>query len=247
MHSIKFSQGIADTDARVYSNGAQGYEKLQSAMPENTSTTLTTNQDESVHTHGGASSLASPEDAAERTLQCGLHACRVIREEIYLTGHKSTNKQRLDVERHITNDRLLQAAKAILSTREFEIGSDAYIRSAREAKGHNCDELAVLVYDWVSGNSTEEVNVISLNGMHKVAILGTMPDDLPDDMEKWPPHVTVVDPWANVVCPAKEYPKCFAAKMEKWEASRKLIQSKGEWISPLDPAWLAMFKRSDSA
>ena len=59
------------------------------------------------------------------------------------------------------------------------------------------------------------------------------------DMEEWPEHFAVCDPWANLCCLGKDYPEEFKKKMGKWEKDgKKITMDAGNFISPTDSGWI---------
>jgi hypothetical protein len=63
-----------------------------------------------------------------------------------------------------------------------------------------------------------------------------------DAMNLWPSGIWVCDPWAKLVCPAKEYYEKFTKKMDKWKADGKRILYKGEWLPPNDVNYIGTIK-----
>lgn len=62
-------------------------------------------------------------------------------------------------------------------------------------------------------------------------------------MMEWPNHLAICDPWANIACPAREYPDRFAAKMDKWVRDKKTIWFNDRWGAPNQADWLAAVLR----
>lgn len=105
----------------------------------------------------------------------------------------------------------------------------------------SCDGLSNAVKDYVSyKHPNVQVSSLSLPG-HTLAAVGTIPPEcinLP--LAAWPKHLYMCDPWANIVCPAPEYPAKFAEKMEKWKSDHKQIRFDNDtWIDPTDDKWLS--------
>jgi hypothetical protein len=110
----------------------------------------------------------------------------------------------------------------------------------------NCDGLAVAVADYVADQHPLAAVSIGALSVHAFSVIGAIePETANLPLSAWPSHIYVCDPWANIACPAPEYPTRFEQKMEKWHKSGKLILSlDGKWISPLDPTWVSCVKEA---
>ncbi|MCG1043138.1 hypothetical protein KQH60_11575 [Mycetohabitans sp. B8] len=104
----------------------------------------------------------------------------------------------------------------------------------------NCDGLAAAVTDYIAyRHPLAPVSTGALPG-HAFAIIGAIdPENVNLPLSAWPSHIYICDPWANIACPAPEYPDKFEQKMKKWHESGKFIGTDGKWISSLDPKWLS--------
>lgn len=106
----------------------------------------------------------------------------------------------------------------------------------------NCHGLAVAAMDYVKSRYPNmQVALLGFATDHAVAVLGTLEAELKAaPLNKWPKHLFICDPWANIVCSAPEYRDKFFAKMEKWKSVDKLIlNSSNEWVCPINSKWLA--------
>jgi hypothetical protein len=56
--------------------------------------------------------------------------------------------------------------------------------------------------------------------------------------------VWIVDPWANISCPAPQYIGRIIAKMKKWEADGKKIIDGVARIDPTDSEWINDLRNS---
>lgn len=52
------------------------------------------------------------------------------------------------------------------------------------------------------------------------------------DLLNAPADAWVMDPWAEIVCPAREYPRLFKEKMHVWDLEGKLVMHKGVLLRP---------------
>jgi hypothetical protein len=186
---------------------------------------------------------------ASRNEACAHEALRNVRLALYSTetgSSKSTNKfypaQRESEIRRVEQgphpDRHGAAASAVNSRHYSALVSTSIWQSKRI----NCDDLAFAVTDVLAYAHPEvPVSYALLPDSHAFAIVGAIPEDCAHrPLAAWPSHIYICDPWANIVCPAPEFPSKFGAKMQKWQAGGKVIRnSKGEWIPPTDPAWVA--------
>lgn len=59
------------------------------------------------------------------------------------------------------------------------------------------------------------------------------------NMKLWHRDTYVCDPWCNIACRAKDYPKQFIDKMEKWENRGKLVgYPPTGFVHPTEPEWI---------
>jgi hypothetical protein len=116
-------------------------------------------------------------------------------------------------------------------------------RSIWQSTSVNCDGLALSALDFISRTHPNvQVSSVSVPG-HTLALVGTIDITcINSPFSEWPSHLYVCDPWANIACPAPEYPQRFAQKMEKWESEHKQIFSGGEWLSPTNEKWVSCAK-----
>jgi hypothetical protein len=124
--------------------------------------------------------------------------------------------------------------------RRFELAG----LSANAWAGHsrNCGALCRAVEDYLGdGFRSVQTARVELRPEHVMVVVGSFDPALAHrPMSDWPPHLHVCDPWANIACPAPEYPRRFQDKMRKWEADGKrlLITGTTGWQSPTLHAWL---------
>ena len=144
------------------------------------------------------------------------------------------------------NIRIAKARAELHSIRAFmpsNLGTDSSffeIQKAINAQGHNCYELALAgagILDSV--NFKEQVRMLALEDFNHAAILmgHIPPKGLPKNMEEWPSHLAICDPWSNIACSAQKYIPRVMEKMQKWERRGKKVYDyhKGFFRSPISP------------
>ncbi|WP_437964175.1 hypothetical protein WMF04_31245 [Sorangium sp. So ce260] len=114
----------------------------------------------------------------------------------------------------------------------------------REEKVGNCFDLAaltmLLLFEERGSSPGAEVDVVRLGdplpaeqdrgfrGDHAFAVLNPPPADengnYPDSFDDWGDAI-IVDAWANIACPARDYPERWVEKMNRWKESGKLIDT----------------------
>lgn len=194
---------------------------------------------------------AAPGDArwAKENGECANEALRAVRLALYSKKHgsfKSTNKfslKRIESERV----RLTQGKFAVMNDPSaVNRRHYAALRSKNiwESTHINCDGLTAAAMDYVSHRHPRVP--VSLGGVpeHAFAIIGAVkPEYASLTLDKWPSHLYVCDPWANIACSAPEYPDKFMEKMKKWHDNGKLVLTRdGTWISPQNPKLLYCVK-----
>lgn len=166
-----------------------------------------------------------------------------VKEEIYnKSNFKSSNKTSLKKNDTLENERMQAASDHIDAIRAprnvFNLKKAIW-----EGRGHNCGELASAAKYIAAERGVAAC--VARTEVHGFAVIGDIPPstELPGNMEHWPEHLAVCDPWVNIACEATSYPQKFIEKMEKWERDEKIIEnpySQTEddgWIRPTDPAW----------
>lgn len=176
-----------------------------------------------------------------------------VREEIYKKGYKSRNKlrpappeQNKNQWRKMETIRITKARAELHSIRALKpssLGTNSYffeIQRAINAQGHNCYDLALAgigVLD--SANFKEQVRMLILEDFdHAMILIGHIPPKgLPKNMEEWPSHLVICDPWGNIACSAQEYIPRVMEKMQKWERRGKKVydHDKSFFRSPIYP------------
>ena len=112
----------------------------------------------------------------------------------------------------------------------------------------NCTALSLCAQDHVRKHHPRLPNfLVNIGGCHSILVVGTPLGRLWDlDLASWPPHLQVCDPWANLTCPASDFPVRFTEKMAKWQRDGKLLlgdDGSPEWLSPLGPGLAPMLAR----
>lgn len=170
-----------------------------------------------------------------------------VREEAYKKGYKSSNKLRaappgVDANQWIKKERkrctmAYEEVGRIRAKTSSEISTNFLaIQYAIDAKGHNCLDISLAGVGILAEAGIKDANIITFADLDHVTILiGEMPSaGLPLGMEKWPSHLAICDPWANIACPAQEYISTMMKKMQKWESDGKKIYDhrRQTWKNP---------------
>jgi len=123
-------------------------------------------------------------------------------------------------------------AKGLLSNLRSDLSLSAKL--AERARAGNCYEMTALAlrylnnnHDWHSGPTA----MISLtDGNHCFAVVGLEADDwdqaellVAKPLRDWGDDCYIIDPWANVCCPADQYELEFHCKMFSWSMKGKEI------------------------
>lgn len=202
-----------------------------------------------------ARKLSSSSDQLSENEQYAKALLIAVREEIYKKGDKSSNKLRAtssgedkDQWKKRENERLskahaefqrIQAQLRSGTNGPYFLAIQKIIQATIEAKGHNCSDLTHSGIGILDAASIKDTRIVGFTDLdHGVILIGKIPPSgLPLDMEKWPSHLAICDPWANIACPAKEFISAFREKMQKWESDGKKIRdvAKKVWANPVYP------------
>lgn len=206
---------------------------------------------EAGHTEAALLMQAAPGDArwAGKNEAVAKEALDTVRLALYKKKHgsyKSTNKFRV-TDPYVEFTRVTSGA--FTNFNNFRNITDlrqqhaSISKSIWESTSINCDGLARSAVDFISRTHPNiQASTLAIPG-HTLAVVGTIEaKSITSPLSEWPSHLYVCDPWANIVCPAPEYPQRFAEKMEKWEADNKKILHNGKWISPTDKTWVSCAK-----
>lgn len=119
----------------------------------------------------------------------------------------------------------------------------------------NCDQMA-----WAAKNIITEsqgtAELWNMPGAHTFVLVGVPKGTIArtaDFSETEFRHAWVVDPWADISCPASEYMAKLEAQMILWELEGKMLMMtdwlapvvKSDWSNPTNPQWLDMLLRGD--
>lgn len=181
--------------------------------------------------------------ATARTLDLSKLVVAETRENIYKKSYKSSNKRNDSKRGKIVEDqRTAFAGKEIFHTMRYRaLSMNELVQRISRAGGNNCDGLAKIACEKMRERGSNAW-VMMIPGYHACAIIfpGMPPSGrLPDDLAELPEGTVIADPWANLVCEAKEYAEAYRGKMKKWAAEHKQVRmNDGTWVSPMDPKWL---------
>ncbi|WP_437573752.1 hypothetical protein [Sorangium sp. So ce887] len=138
-------------------------------------------------------------------------------------------------------------------SREALCAFGARVRNEKVGNCFDLSALTVLLLSEEPGSSPgTEVDVVRLGkllpaaedrgfrGDHAFVVLNPPPAEedgsYPDSFDDWGDAI-IVDPWANIACRARDYPERWVAKMKKWKARGKKIDTvtaKGSGLKPPD-------------
>jgi hypothetical protein len=120
------------------------------------------------------------------------------------------------------------------------------ISSKGEMAAGNCYEQAILAYDYLHDNLKEAgvtLDIASLKppGNHNIVTINQPKNSegiYPKEFSDWNEDAFVVDPWAKIACPAREYPKEWVEKMTKWAGRGLKVNEesplKREWVNSIN-------------
>ncbi len=165
------------------------------------------------------------------------HANVSVNRDMHATGLGPSNQVRSAADQSRA-----AAANMVIGwlRRTVPFESENYSTQVLKAGAGNCGEMARISKDIItkSGGRAYEWNA---TGAHVFTIVGG-PAQLPAGTvdfagPAWA-DAWIVDPWADIACPAREYTQKVQAVMTRWERENLKILEGGEPISPLDKNWL---------
>ena len=105
----------------------------------------------------------------------------------------------------------------------------------------NCGEMAILARD-ILNKSGARATEWHVGDTHAFTVVGGPPGDVGPTVDFSEPawaSAWIVDPWADIACPAADYMAQLQATMAKWdEAGWKIREGIKRNMSPTDPDWL---------
>ena len=107
---------------------------------------------------------------------------------------------------------------------------------ALAAKLGNCGELALACSWYLRWQPASPDHSIVCYPDHEFVVLGQPADRdaaFPRKFSKWKSHAVVLDAWADIACPAREYPARWRARMANWDQLHLNINHQ----SPLSRQW----------
>lgn len=126
--------------------------------------------------------------------------------------------------------------------------SQEYGDRARQEGIGNCHELAVIASNYLKAHGVSDVGLVGIlpPGDHQFAVIGLNKADVNKPFAQWGDHVYIIDPWANILCRAKDFPFAWKQKMRKWKSDNKKIingpetakQRNWVWMDPTTETWL---------
>ena len=177
---------------------------------------------------------------------CANGAKAQVDAQMTATGLGSFNKRIPTDAQDVLRARLTQPVVVWLYSRQA--GPDGINVLIKTGAG-NCDQMALVSHEIVriSGGTA---SLWGMPGAHSFLVVGVpRPGPVPSTIGFTEPafkDAWIVDPWADISCPAKDYMKTFEDKMSAWEQEGKEILSTDwndpkhtlRWMSPTDSAWI---------
>lgn len=102
----------------------------------------------------------------------------------------------------------------------------------------NCGELSNLAAKLTMEYGAHAELWVIRKADHAFTIVGLPPIGPTVNFSEWN-DVWIIDAWANIMCPAKEYIPKLINQMKVWKAKGKILISGRRSFEPTDPAWLA--------
>lgn len=109
-----------------------------------------------------------------------------------------------------------------------------------KAGAGNCGEMALLSRDIVkkSGGHAYEWKASDARAFTVIGGPATLPAGTVNFAEAAWADAWIVDPWADIACPARLYTRKLDEVMTQWERANLKIMDRGNLMSPLDRTWL---------
>ncbi|MDR5782529.1 hypothetical protein QCE63_24300 [Caballeronia sp. LZ065] len=212
-----------------------GLQQLDETMTEDTSPIATTSHAELFFNQASpAQTLSgSPDEHYARW------SFNIVRDTFLSGGAKSANKFRKGDAHSI--HRVQAAMRAVAAVQEATYRNAPTDYSAvLLSRAGNCQEMAGAAAQLILSNGGQAtVYAVDYQGSHAFTLVGHVPPGAIDHVGLqdydgcW-----VVDPWAGLVCPARDYCGAFDQQMSTWAGRHKLLSWNNEWIEPTDPHWL---------
>lgn len=164
--------------------------------------------------------------------------------EAYQLGLKSGNKVYIDVPKAIIYEgRDVAANAAIKEARRIRLLGDpaaaAVEKSSDELRieAANCGDLSQISAKLAmeAGVNAEQWSIEGAD--HSFTVIGKPPPGPTVDFSNWE-GIWIIDPWANIVCPAKRYVPKLLERMKKWQADGKHITDGLRTFEAAEPKWL---------
>lgn len=203
----------------------------------------------------------APKDASWATTNAtaAQEALQVVREALHELSLDNPTKSTNKWPKHRNVDPLLFALRELDVSRfdeQLKDDPEAAVRfdcaklsvEAWMGMKRNCSALSSAAQDYLAKHFPKvQTSSVIFQEDHQMLVVGSIKPALAGlDLALWPRHLFVCDAWANISCPAPEYPERFQMKMRKWESDGKRLCSPkkdNEWKSPLD--WVSVPERID--
>ena len=211
-----------------------------------------------------ANQVMSKQEIMNARMSIANEVSEYVRKTYYKAPNfKSSNKLRTQIDESLENARLTKANEELARLyKQYDTMPEQKLENIKLSKAHNCGELSYLAANFLSVQQMRAVQIVDVHsfiqgGAHAFAAI--LPDHFPTtqlgfkmgrNMDKWSSDILIVDPWANIVCPAPEYNKLFKIKMDEWYAKGKEIfisdnEGKTYLIPANNPGWLVAIKSGD--
>jgi hypothetical protein len=103
---------------------------------------------------------------------------------------------------------------------------------ARAYGAGNCGDLAAVAFDYLRKVGVFPIDYLELiKGDHAFLAIGRKDSEDLQDFTAWV-NGFICDPWADIACPAPQFPQKWADQMRAWTATRRRYISRGNAIDP---------------
>jgi hypothetical protein len=97
---------------------------------------------------------------------------------------------------------------------------------------------------WQLGEGGFDLVYLAPPGDHIFIVIGESADasgKYPRSFGAWTDQAVVCDPWAKLACPAREYPRRWQEKLDKWGARglelSRMSDTGGGWLKATNSFW----------
>ncbi|MEO8489855.1 hypothetical protein [Pseudomonas sp.] len=145
----------------------------------------------------------------------------------------------------------MQVARPVVMWEYSMIDRPNYTEVILRTGAGNCDQLAHVAREHVHANDGAAQLWGTRPPAHSFALVGTPPPGVHHTADFSEAHwsgLWICDPWASIVCPAKDYMVQLIARMELWHSQKLTVLfhdgTQYRWGPANDPIWLGLLKNS---